>query len=283
MLTAAITSTPTRRVGSFGLLIPSAARGGHRAPHRARTVPAAMIPGVVPLFLVLAGVVLLVAGALLMRGLGPRGRVGRILGAATMVPVARARELAEAGSPRYIGVAGRIDSEEDFEDERHRPLVLRRSRLETRAGRSWTAVEDHLQAVPFEIVDGLDRIAVDGDALDEGLVVITRESEGFASEIADRLPAQTPPTTPVRLRVEQVSSVEHAIVLGVPTMDAGRGPILRPGMRRPLILTTLEPAEAMRLLAVDRRTTTRAIAGLLIGGLAALGIGLTWWVIDAVA
>ena len=64
------------------------------------------------------------------------------------------------------------------------------------AGRRWTAIEDGREAVPFEVVDGLDRIAVDVDAIDEGLVVVIRESEGTAAEIPDRMPEGTPPARP---------------------------------------------------------------------------------------
>ena len=69
--------------------------------------------------------------------------------------------------------------------------------------RRWTAFEDHREASPFEVVEGLDAIAVDDDALDDGLVVVTRESVGTAADIPDRVPAGTAPDTPVRLRVEQ--------------------------------------------------------------------------------
>ena len=69
-------------------------------------------------------------------------------------------------------------------------------------------------------------------------------------------------------------------MLGVPTMtDAG--PVLRPGLGRPLILTTLEPAEAMRVLAEGRRNTTRLISALLGGGGMAIVIGLAWLAVDA--
>ena len=57
-------------------------------------------------------------------------------------------------------------------------------------------------------------------------------------------------------------------MLGVPGLEPGAGPILRPGLGRPLILTTLEPAEAMRLLASGRRGTAVAISALLAAGVA---------------
>lgn len=236
----------------------------------------------IPTVLVLAGVALLGIGWLLLRSLGSGARVGRILAATPVVPVSRAVAFAAAGATRYVAVGGRIDAEGEFEDEHHRPLVFRRSRLETASGRTWTAVQDHRQAVPFEIVDGLDRIAVDVDALDEGLVTVSRESEGTAADVPDRVPEGTPPGTPVRLRVEQLSSIDHAIACGVPVTDAQGGVVLRPGLGRPLIVTTLEPAEAMRLLAVGRRDTTRLAAAVFAGGLVAIVVGLGWWLVDAI-
>ena len=184
MLTAAITSTPTRRVGSFGLLIPREsrrdgppARGGY---HRR----------VIPLLLVVAGLVALAAGWLAMRRLGPGARIGRILAATKVVEMAQARAIASSGSARYVGVGGRVDAEEPWEDESGRPLVYRRSRLERRDGDRWTPFEEDRRVVPFELAGALERIEVDGDALDEGLVVVTRESEGTAARDPGPRPAR---------------------------------------------------------------------------------------------
>ncbi len=235
----------------------------------------------IPILLALAGLVLLGLGWILFRSLGAAGRVGRILAATPVVPLARALALADGGSSRYVAVSGRIDAEEEFEDEHHRPLVYRRTRLETRTGRDWTAIEDARQAVPFDLVEGLDRIAVDAGAIDTGLIVVTRELEGVAADVPDRVPEGTPPATPVRLRIEQLSSVEHALVCGVPVRDPDRGATLTAGLGRPLIVTTLEPDEAMRLLAVGHRDTTRAVAVLLTLGVIAIVAGVAWWIVDA--
>jgi hypothetical protein len=237
---------------------------------------------VTPLVLVLAGIAALGAGWLLMRRLGSGARIGRILAATPVVPVARAIEMAGEGGARYVGVGGRVDSAAAFEDDAGRPLVLRRTRLELRRGPGWQAVEDRREVVPFTIAGGLASMAVDAEGLDEGLVVVTRGSEGTAGEIPDRVPAGTDPATPVRLRVQHLSTIDHALVLGVPGIDPDLGPILRPGLGRPLVLTTLEPAEAMRLLATGRRGTTIAISALLVGGLVAVGVGLAWSIAGAV-
>lgn len=233
------------------------------------------------MLLIVGGGVALVAAWWLLRGMGPGARVGRIIAVTKVVPVAEAVAAASAGSPRYLGVLGRVDSAEDWEDEDHRPLVLRRRRLELRRGGRWEAFEDQREVVPFEISQGLDRIAVDGAALDEGLVVVIRESVGTAADIADRVPEGTDPATPARLRIELLSSVDHAMVLGVPAMDPSLGPILRPGLGRPLILTNLEPREAIRMLAEGRRGTTKAISALLAIGAAGVLAGIAWIVVDA--
>lgn len=236
---------------------------------------------VIPLSLVIVGALVLAAGWILMRRLGPEARIGRILAVTPLVPVAEAREIAARGANRYVGVFGRVDAEEPFEDEANRPLVVRRTRLELRRGSRWEAFEDHREVVPFEISEGLDQIAVDGDALDGGLVVVQRESVGVAGDLADRAPAGTAPETPARLRIELLTAVDHALVLGVPVLDPARGPLLRPGLGRPLVLTNLEKDEAMRLLAHGRQPRTRIIAILLAGGAVGLLTGIVWAVVDA--
>jgi hypothetical protein len=236
---------------------------------------------VIPLVLVVAGVVALAGGWLVMRRLGPSGRVGRVLAATPLVPIAGARAMAERGAGRYVAVAGRIDARDEFEDEHHRPLVYRRTRLEIGGPPAWAAVEDVRETVPFELVEGLDTISLDGNDLDDGLVVVVREAAGTAGEIPDRAPQGSSADAPMRLRVEQISSVDHALALGVPVLDAERGPMLRPGLGRPLILTNLERDEALRLLAAGRRGTAGLASALLAVGLGLVLLGAAWSAVDA--
>lgn len=235
------------------------------------------------LLLFAAGLVALGGGWALVRRLGPRARVGRILAATPVVTVDEAVRIAANGPRRYVGVGGRIDSDEEFLDEHDRPLVLRRSRLDLRRGGAWQTVADNREVVPFALAGGVASIAIDGSALEEGLIVVVRESEGTAGEIPDRVPEGTPPATPARLRVQILTSVDHALALGVPEIGEDGSPVLRPGLGRPLILTALEPAEAMRLLASEHRTSTRAGALLMAGGVAAVLGALAWAAIGAVA
>jgi hypothetical protein len=147
--------------------------------------------------------------------------------------------------------------------------------------------EDQREVVPFEVREGLDAIAIDHAALDAGLVVVPRESVGTAADLPDRVPAGLAGDTPVRARIDQISSVEHAIVLGVPlpSVDGGAGGDgggepstgrMSAGLGRPLVLTVLEPSEAMRVLAVDARGRTRLAAICLAAGAALILASLVW-------
>jgi hypothetical protein len=251
---------------------------------------------VTPLLLAAVGVVALVAAGLILRTFGSRYRVARLLATTPQVSIAEANALARSGRRAYVRVDGRIDSDEDFEGPNHTPLVLRRARFERRSGGRWRTFEDQRQVVPFRINEGLDTIAVDIEALDSGLVVVPRESVGTAADIADRVPEGTAPDVPVRVRIDQLSSVEHAIVLGVPVAlaaGAATGPDATPDSAatdgrptttltatrsRPLVLTVLEPDEAMRVIAGDGRGRTR-LAGGLIAVAAVLVAGAALWAI----
>ena len=248
-----------------------------------------------PLFVGAAGVLALVLGGLVLRTFGPAYRIGRLLSTTPAATVAEANAIAAAGERRYVRVTGRIDAEDEFEDADHRPLVFRRTRLEVRRGRSWVPFEDQRESVAFTVNEGLDTIGVDVEALGEGLVVVPRESVGQARDLPDRVPVGTDPDAGVRARIEQISSVEHAIVIGypvaatepaggVPSTAATPGPsaVMTAGRGRPLILTVLEPDEAMRILAGGDAGRTRMAAALLGAGAILLVAALAWALITAI-
>ncbi len=240
-----------------------------------------------PLIVVGVGALALGGGMLVLRSFGPGYRVGRLLASTPRATIEEAELVAAAaaagGRPRYLRIDGRLDSAEDFPDEHERPLVYRRRRLEARRGRRWSTLEQDVQVVPFEVRAGLAALAIDGAQLGDGLVVLPRESVGTAAEVPDRVPAGTPPDTPLRYRVEQVSAVEHATVLGVPARRPDGSTVLGAGLGRPLILSTLEPTEAMQLLAGGRRARPIAAIGLLAAGLGLMTVGLAWAVVQAFA
>ncbi|TAK00062.1 MAG: hypothetical protein EPO36_09985 [Chloroflexota bacterium] len=226
-----------------------------------------------------AGAAALIAAAAILGSLGPRQRVGRLLRAAPRVSVAEAIALGRAGGAPYVRIDGRIDSEAEFEDADHRPLVLRHTRIQVLEEGGWRDLEVAREVVPFEVREGLDGIAIDGEAIAEGLVVIPRESVGVVGDLGERIPDDVPDDRPARLVVELVSSVEHAIALGVPAVDPAGRPRLGPGRGRPLVLTTLEPDEAIRILGAGSSTRRRVAASLLLLAVGLLVVGLALFVL----
>jgi hypothetical protein len=243
-----------------------------------------MIPAVTPLLLVAAGVLAVVGGIAILQTFGSRYRVGRLLATTPSVDLAEALSIAAGGRPRYVRIAGRIDAENEFEDVNHRPLVFRRTRLEAQRAGRWVTFEDSREIVPFEIHEGALAIAIDGAAIDNGLVVVRRESIGAAADLADRAPDGMLPETRVRAIVEQLSSVDHATALGVPAAGnaAGDPPRLTAGLGRPLVLTTLATDEAMRILAQGSSRPRIAAACFLVGGILVVA-GLAWAGLGALA
>jgi len=237
---------------------------------------------VTPLLPIVVGVLALALGVIILRSFGMRFRVGQILAVAPVVSIAEARALAD-GPPRYVAIQGRIDAADEFEDEAHRPLVLRRVRMQLGGRGGWRTIDEQREAVDFELREGLDGIAIDHAALDDGLVVLPRESTGTVADAPDRAPAGTPASTPLRLRIDLVSSVEHAIVAGVPSVDPSDGTVrMTAGLGRPLILTTLARDEAMRVLAGDApRRPFYAVVAMAIGVIS-LAVGILWALAGAV-
>jgi hypothetical protein len=235
---------------------------------------------VTPLVVIIVGLAAIAIGTLLLRTYGPRMRVGRLLAVTPSVGIGEARELAAAGARRYVRVVGRLDADDEFPDENERPLVFRRRRLETRRGRGWRLLDERLETVPFRIGVGLEEIDVDAGALDVGLVTLVRESVGTVAEAAGALEpgvrAGLAASAVVRLRIELLSSVEHATVLGVPVATADGRVAITAGTGRPLVVCTLEQDEAMRVLAEGGRARPVAAAIALGGGLLGLAIGMAW-------
>ena len=223
----------------------------------------------IALVLAVLGLAALAGASLLLRRVGPRYRVGRLLAAAPQVSLADAQAMARDGTPGYVRVHGRISSDEEFPDDHDRPLVYRRRRVEVLEGGRWRSLVDDREAVPFGVEERGAYVAVDAETLDVGLVVISREADGVAADLPEDLRSDLDPQLPSRLVIEQVSAVEHAFVAGVPTLAEGQAR-MGAGLGRPLVLTTLELGAAMRVLARGRRREMM-LSTLLIGaGLALL-------------
>jgi hypothetical protein len=213
------------------------------------------------------GLLLIGATGMLLRSVGSAWRVARVLGSAPEVPLS---SIGDA-TGRYIRTHGRIGSDEEFPDEHQRPLVFRRTRVQhAAAGGRWETLDDDRVAVPFWIEERGDALVIDVDALGDGLVVVPRIAEGIASDLPRSLAMDVPtgldPNAPVRVRIDQVSAVEHATVAGL-VEAAPDGRRITAGSGRPLILTTVAPDAAMRLLASEHRPRVIGAAVLGITGL----------------
>ncbi len=219
------------------------------------------------------------AGYLILRATGPGWRLGRLLAAAPRRSLAEATALAERGEEAYVRVHARIDSSEEFPDADGQPLVYRRRRLQRRSGRDgWQTFDDQREAVPFGLREQGLHLTIDADALGDGLVVVPRESEGVAADLTEgsvgRPLPEMAPDTPVRLRIERVSAVDHATVAGVPRRGPDGEVVLGPGLGRPLVLSTLEQDEAMRVLARGQQGRLQLALGLLVVSPFSVAIGL---------
>jgi hypothetical protein len=150
-------------------------------------------------------------------------------------------------------------------------------------------IDDAVRSLPFVISDASSAINVATADLGEGLVVVERRWEGSVAELhAAGREYQSPetaglvaaiaasdPTRGARVGLEQISNLDRATAAG--QLVNGE---LRAGAGRPLVVTTLERAEALRLLGGEGRgrlaSSTAALALLALGLLMLLGgIALT--------
>jgi hypothetical protein len=235
---------------------------------------------VIPFALLTAAVISLVVAVILLRSVGAPYRVGRTLAAARVVDIDQARRIA-AGPAAYVRVEGRISSDEEFPDENDRPLVYRRKRVQidtdvlNRRRDRWRTISDEREAVPFGIETRGASIAVDVDAIASGLIAIPRESTGVWSDLPADVVAgieARPPDTAAKLVIEQLSAVEYATVCGTPVLISGQ-PTITAGLGRPLIVTTLDQASAMRLLAAGQRPRVVGAAALIVIAVGLLVVG----------
>ena len=181
------------------------------------------------------------------------------------------REALLIGDGHYLAVSGNIDAAEAFEDESHRPLVYRRERVLIADGNTWREIERVVRSVPFVISDGEHALAIDAAQLGDGLVVIERQWDGSVAELAAAhrdyqnpesaaLVAQlasAAPTAGARVILEQISTLDRGTAAGL----LRGGALTAGGAGQPLVLTTLDRREALRILGSGQRA--RLAAGLL--------------------
>lgn len=241
--------------------------------------------------LAVMGVALIVAGLLFSRRTDARTRAGQLLAGLSPISPTEALKLAalRGGAAPYLAIKGSIDAPEIFEDEHHRPLVYRRERVSVADEGGWRVIDTAERSLPFVVSDPSNSISIATADLADGLVVVERRWEGSVADLhaAGReyqrpetaalvaALAASDPTRRARVGLEQVSNLDRATAAG--QLVNGE---LRAGVGRPLVVTTLERAEALRLLGTEGRgrlaTSTLALAFLALGVLLLLGgIALT--------
>ena len=234
----------------------------------------------------LIGAALLVIGLLLSRRTDARTRAGQLLAGLSPISPTEALKFAalRGDSAPYLAIKGSIDAPEIFEDEHHRPLVFRRERVSIADEGGWRVIDTAERSLPFVVSDPSNSISIATADLADGLVVVERRWEGSVAELhaAGReyqrpetaalvaALATSDPTRGARVGLEQVSNLDRATAAG--QLVDGE---LRAGAGRPLVVTTLERADALRLLGGEARgrlvSSTLALALLAIGLLLLLG------------
>jgi hypothetical protein len=145
------------------------------------------------------------------------------------------------------------------------------------------------RSLPFVVSDPSSSISIATADLADGLVVVERRWEGSVAELhaAGReyqrpetaalvaALATSDPKRSARVGLEQISNLDRATAAGQ-LVDG----VLRAGAGRPLVVTTLERADALRLLGGEGRgrlaSSTLALALLALGVLLLIGgIALT--------
>ena len=235
---------------------------------------------------VIVGAALILFGLLLSRRTDTRTRAGQLLAGLSPISPTEALKLAalRGDAAPYLAIKGSIDAPEIFEDENHRPLVYRRERVSIADEGGWRVIDTAERSLPFVVSDPSSSISIATADLAEGLVVVERRWEGSVAELhaAGReyqrpetaalvaALAASDPTRGARVGLEQISNLDRATAAG--QLVDGE---LRAGAGRPLVVTTLERAEALRLLGTEGRgrlaSSTLALALLTIGLLLLLG------------
>ena len=218
---------------------------------------------------------------------GTRARSARLM--AGLAPVSPEEALL-VGENRYLAVQGSIDAAEAFDDENHRPLVYRRERVLVREGDTWRELERAVRSVQFFVTSSSASIEIDAELLGDGLVVIERQWEGSVAELVAsgrtfkeaatstlvaELAANAPALT-ARVVLEQISTLDRGTVVGL----LRNGTLTAGGAGQPLVLTTLDRRDALRILggeargslAVSLLTLAALVAGVLTTGVALVGL-----------
>jgi hypothetical protein len=234
-----------------------------------------------PLTVLMAGVLLVLAGGGALRWSGARAGVGRRLAAARQVRVADL--LTEDPPPaRPVRVVGRIRCADPILTAQGDRLVALHRDVEVRMARGgWRTIERRRETRGFELWDHGGSLAIDPAAAAEPLVVIPHVWRGDPAELGAehraalaRLTAEGGDPGAARSVTRTLSVVERLLVLAA-VRRAADGTISLFPPPGGYVISALELDDAMRLLGGPRR-------GLLLPAAAAIGVGALLTAVGAV-
>lgn len=225
-----------------------------------------------PLTVLVAGVLLVLAGGVALRWSGARAGVGRRLAAARQVRVVDL--LTEDPPPaRPVRVVGRIRCADPILTAQGDRLVALHRDVEVRMARGgWRTIERRRETRGFELWDHGGSLAIDPAAAAEPLVVIPHVWRGVPAELGAehraalaRLTAEGGDPGAARSITRMLSVVERLLVLAA-VRRAADGTISLVPPPGGYVISALELDDAMRILGGPHR-------GLLLGAAAAIGVG----------
>jgi hypothetical protein len=225
-----------------------------------------------PLAVLLAGLLLLLAGGLALRRSGARAGIGSRFAAGRQVRLAEV--LSDDDPPaRPVRVAGRIRCADPIlTPQGDRLVALHRDVEVLLPSGGWRTIERRRETRPFELWDHAGSVPIDSANAAEPLVVIPHVWRGEPAELgADyrgalaRLSAEGRAPTAARSVTRMLSVVERLQVLAV----VNRAPAGAVSLAPPpggYVISALELDDAMRLLGGPRK-------GLLVAAAVAIGLG----------
>lgn len=234
-----------------------------------------------PLAVLVAGVLLTLAGGIALRWSGARAGIGRRLAAAREVRLADL--LTEDPPPaRPVRVVGRIRCADPILTPQGDRLVALHRDVEVRLARGgWRTIERRRETRGFELWDHGGSLPIDPAEAAEPLVVIPHVWRGGPAELGAehraalvRLTAEGGDPSAARSITRMLSVIERLLVLAA-VRRAVDGTIFLVPPPGGYVISALELDDAMRLLGGPRR-------GLLLGATAAIGVGILLAVAGAV-
>jgi hypothetical protein len=245
-------------------------------------MPGSLLP---PLTLAVLAALLVAAGAVAARSVGPSAALARRLAGARQVRVGELLDREQLPA-RPVRVVGRIRCPDPIVTARDDRLVALHRDVEVRLGNRWRTLERIRETRGFELWDHDGSLPMDPSEAAEPLIVIPHVWRGSADELTDaghrqavaRLTAERgtgEPPLEARAVTRMLSVVERLLVLAVVARDPDGGVRLAPP-RGGYVITALDLDDAMRLAAGPKRRLLLAGVGLIVVGCLGLLAALAW-------